>query len=59
MVPYEKEPSVEWASIVEYSLHLGKLMMQTGRYTDAERIFNEHIIGGKVVNDYVIGKYRL
>ena len=25
----------------------------------AERIFNEHIIGGKVVSDYVIGKYRL
>lgn len=25
----------------------------------AERIFNEHIIGGKVVDDYVIGKYRL
>ena len=24
-----------------------------------ERIFNEHIIGGKVVLDYVIGKYRL
>ncbi|MHA2426052.1 MAG: tetratricopeptide repeat protein, partial [Candidatus Thorarchaeota archaeon] len=41
MVPYEKEPSVEWASIVECSLPLGKLMMQTGRYADAERIFNE------------------
>ena len=25
----------------------------------AKRIFNEHIIGGKVVNDNVIGKYRL
>jgi len=25
----------------------------------AERIFNEHILGGKVVLDYVIGKYRL
>jgi NADP-reducing hydrogenase subunit HndB len=25
----------------------------------AERIVNEHIIGGKVVLDYVIGKYRL
>ena len=24
-----------------------------------ERIFKEHIIGGKVVLDYVIGKYRL
>lgn len=24
-----------------------------------ERIMNEHIIGGKVVTDYVIGKYRL
>ncbi|MCK5762160.1 MAG: (2Fe-2S) ferredoxin domain-containing protein [Candidatus Izimaplasma sp.] len=24
-----------------------------------ERIINEHIIGGKVVLDYVIGKYRL
>lgn len=25
----------------------------------AERIFNEHIIGGKIVDDYVIGNYRL
>ena len=25
----------------------------------AERIFKEHVIGGKVVLDYVIGKYRL
>ena len=25
----------------------------------AERIFDEHIIGGKVVSDHVIGKYRL
>lgn len=24
-----------------------------------ERIINEHIVGGKVVNDFVIGKYRL
>jgi len=24
-----------------------------------ERIFKEHIMGGKVVSDYVIGKYRL
>lgn len=25
----------------------------------AERIFNEHIVGGKVVSDNVIGKYRI
>lgn len=25
----------------------------------AKRIFNEHIVGGKIVNDYVIGKYRI
>lgn len=25
----------------------------------AERIFNEHILGGKIVDDYVIGKFRL
>jgi len=25
----------------------------------AKRIFNGHVIGGKIVNDYVIGKYRL
>lgn len=25
----------------------------------AERIFNEHVVGGKVVSDHVIGKYRL
>ena len=24
-----------------------------------ERIINEHIVGGKVVSDFVIGKYRL
>jgi tetratricopeptide (TPR) repeat protein len=41
MIIYEKEPSVEWIGIVEYSLTLGKLMIQTSRYTDAERMFNE------------------
>jgi len=25
----------------------------------AKRIFNEHVVGGKIVDDYVIGKYRL
>lgn len=25
----------------------------------AERIINEHILGGKVVNEFVIGKYRV
>ena len=25
----------------------------------AKRIFDEHVIGGKIVDDYVIGKYRL
>jgi tetratricopeptide (TPR) repeat protein len=41
MFLYQKEPSVEWVTIAEESLTLGKLMMQTSRYTDAEEMFNK------------------
>ncbi|MFW9963544.1 MAG: tetratricopeptide repeat protein, partial [Candidatus Sifarchaeia archaeon] len=41
MVQYEKEPSVEWITIADKSLTLGKLMMQTGRYKDTEGTFSK------------------
>ncbi len=49
MILYQKEPSVEWVTIAEKSLTLGKLMMQTSRYTDAEEMFNKAL---ELVREY-------
>jgi tetratricopeptide (TPR) repeat protein len=38
---YKKEPEVEWVNPVETLIVLGRLMMQTSRYVDAENQFNE------------------
>ena len=36
-----------------------KLIIEEVTEEVVERIINEHIIGGKVVEDYVIGKFRI
>ncbi|MFW9982197.1 MAG: tetratricopeptide repeat protein [Candidatus Thorarchaeota archaeon] len=39
---FEKDPTVEWISIANYTLVLGKIMIQTGRFFEAEKMFDEY-----------------